>query len=291
MLWWVTIATLYLYYRRRLERPPRPAEEYQVRVENEGEVLKALFTAVLALTSTRYDPVEVFERLDWDTVFFVSSFPVLVHGLERTGVLRTLSQFVYEVSRGSMAWATLLLVSGITSIFLANVAVALTFISPLKALNFPDRRPLWSALVLGTNLGGASIPATSEVFAMAVGALRHEGLRVDMGELSKIGLLTSLVQLAFSALYLLAYFRLSSSRCGKVAEKIVEKFKRVGERYERELVEESLGRPCISLRVEMPEGCKGLEEEFKSLSRDREFMDELRELVKRHLGRRKSGDH
>lgn len=235
MLWWVTIALLYLYYRERLRASPRLLGEYRVRVENKGEVAKAaliltvmialyvsserlgipaeavaLFTAVLALTSTRYDPVEIFERIDWDTVFFVASFLVLVHGLERTGILQALSQLIYEASRGSLAYATLLtlLVSGVTSMFLANVAVALTFVPPLKALNLPDKRPLWSALVLGTNLGGASIPVTSVVFAMAVGALRHEGLRVDMGELSKVGLLTSLAQLAFSALYLLAYFKL-----------------------------------------------------------------------------------
>ena len=79
------------------------------------------------------------------------------------------------------------------------------------------------------------------------------------------------------------------------AERIVDKkFKRLEERYkeERGLVEESLGRPHISLSVEMPEGCEGLEEEFKSLSQDKEFMSELRDLVKKHLerkGREKSG--
>ena len=74
------------------------------------------------------------------------------------------------------------------------------------------------------------------------------------------------------------------------AEKIVDKkFKRFEERFrkEKELIEQSIGRPHISLDVELPKGCEDMEKEFKSLSEDKEFMDELRDLVKKHLDRKR----
>lgn len=75
-------------------------------------------------------------------------------------------------------------------------------------------------------------------------------------------------------------------RAGRLVDR---KFKRYEERYEEErgLIEEHLGRPHMYLRVEMPEGCEGMEEEFANLREDKQFVDDLKDLVKRHLERKR----
>ena len=65
---------------------------------------------------------------------------------------------------------------------------------------------LWSALVLGTNLGGAATPLSGAVCVMAVGALKREGFKMSLGEFAKAGLLTTFTQLCFANLYILIRF-------------------------------------------------------------------------------------
>ena len=67
---------------------------------------------------------------------------------------------------------------------------------------------MWSALVLGTNLGGATTPFSSAACVMAAGALKREGIPLSFAEFTKIGAITSLVQLAFSSIYLMLRFGL-----------------------------------------------------------------------------------
>ncbi len=234
MLWFITVGFLALYYDKKLEATkPRGLAEYKIKVERKGEMLRAGFilflmialyiysdslglpvealaiaVAVIALAVMKYDSTSIFSEIDWDTVFFVIAFLFVIRGVEKTGALNELAQIIFQLSGGEPLLAALLtlFVSGIASVFLANVAVALTFTPAIKALPLAHKEPVWSALVLGTNLGGGTIPVTSIVFAMAIGALKHEEVNIDLGELTKVGAMVTAVQLLFSALYIIVYF-------------------------------------------------------------------------------------
>jgi Na+/H+ antiporter NhaD/arsenite permease-like protein len=67
---------------------------------------------------------------------------------------------------------------------------------------------MWSALILGTNLGGATTPFSGAVTMMAVGALKREGISLSFTEFTKVGLITSFVQLGFASFYLILRFNL-----------------------------------------------------------------------------------
>jgi hypothetical protein len=72
-------------------------------------------------------------------------------------------------------------------------------------------------------------------------------------------------------------------------EELVEKrFKSVEGKYqlERELVSEALGKPCITLHVQLPEGCEEYRELFEELPHDEEFMVELQEFIRQALKKR-----
>ena len=64
------------------------------------------------------------------------------------------------------------------------------------------------ALVLGTNLGGAATPLSGSVCIMAIGALKREGISISFREFTKVGLVTTMLQLSFASLYLIVRFGL-----------------------------------------------------------------------------------
>jgi len=235
-LWAITILTLYLLFKPRLGKKKTlpeysPAESIKdkklfyksmfilllliflfLALENLniGPEGIALGCAILGLTIANLDPAEIFKELDWETVFFITGFMFIVKGLERTQLLNDISTQLFQAAGGNMLNASLmtLMFSGLASTVVSNIAVALTFVPIINAHVAPgvNAAPLWSALVLGTNLGGAATPFSGAVCIMAAGALKREGIPVNFKDFAKAGIVTTIIQLGFSSLYLLVRF-------------------------------------------------------------------------------------
>lgn len=181
-----------------------------------GPEAVALGCAILALVLSNSDPAEIFKGLDWETIFFIAGFMFIVGGIEKAEFLTDVSGWLFQLVGGSPLTATLttLWFTGFASAIVSNVAIALTFtpiITNFFTLNpsLPQfRPPVTSALILGTNLGGATTPLSGSVCIMAVGALKREGISMSFREFTKVGILTSLLQLSFSSIYLIARFGL-----------------------------------------------------------------------------------
>ncbi|HDM89034.1 MAG TPA: hypothetical protein ENG65_03490, partial [Candidatus Bathyarchaeota archaeon] len=94
------------------------------------------------------------------------------------------------------------------STIVSNIAVALTFTPIIRDLGLSDQLPLWSALIFGSNLGGAATPISGVVTVMAIGALKKEGFKVSLAEFTKAGLLTTFTQLLLANIYILVRFGL-----------------------------------------------------------------------------------
>jgi Na+/H+ antiporter NhaD/arsenite permease-like protein len=175
-----------------------------------GAEAVALGCAIIALALSGADPADIFRKLDWETIFFIAGFMFIVGGLESTGLLNDISTQLFQTVGKSPLGASIatLWASGFASGAVSNIAVALTFspiISGVAALN---SAAVWSALVLGTNLGGAMTPLSGAVIMMGIGALKREGISLSFAEFTKVGILTSLVQLGFASLYLIVRFNL-----------------------------------------------------------------------------------
>jgi len=172
----------------------------------------AIGCAILALVLSKLDPAEIFRELDWETVFFIAGFMFIVGGLEKTQMLDNISTWVFQIAGPSPFNSTLIILwfSGIASMMVSNTAIALTFAPMISSHAFSGltSSSVWSALILGTNLGGATTPFSGSVCAMAIGALKREGISVKFGDFAKVGLITTIVQLGFSSLYLTARFGL-----------------------------------------------------------------------------------
>jgi len=236
ILWVLTSITLYLLYKPRLgEKKPPPEYDPWGEIEDRKTVYKAGFIialfltlfllyeqwnvgpeiialacAVIALVVVGVDAGSVFRQIDWETIFFIGSFFIIIGGLEKSGVLKAVSEAVLNVSHGNQFIAALLTLwsSAFLSAFVSNIAVALTYtpiIGMMHGMN-SNMNYLWSALVLGTNLGGAATPVSGAVCILAIGALKEENVNLSFAEFSKAGVLTTIVQLAFATIYLILRF-------------------------------------------------------------------------------------
>jgi len=235
-LWFLTSLTLYFLYKPRLgEKKMPPTYDPWGEIEDRRTVYKAGFIivlflllfllyeqwnvgpeiiaflcAILALLIVDVDAGAVFRQIDWETIFFIGGFFIIIGGLEKAGILRFLSKAVLDVAHGNLFMTALLTLwsSALLSVFVSNIAVALTYtpiIGIMKGLNL-NMNYLWSALVLGTNLGGAATPVSGAVCVLAIGALKEEKVNLSFMEFSKAGALTTIVQLIFATFYLILRF-------------------------------------------------------------------------------------
>ncbi len=177
-----------------------------------GPEAVALGCGILALLISKVDPAEIFKELDWETVFFIAGFMFIVSGLERTQFLSDISVQLFQFAGGSSLIATQMTLwfSGFASVFVSNIAVALTFtpiVSAQAGLGL-NLNAIWSALILGANLGGATTPFSGAVMMMAIGTLKREKISIRFGDFAKIGIITTLIQLGFSSIYLALKFGL-----------------------------------------------------------------------------------
>ncbi len=236
VLWGLTIFALYILFRKRLgEKKELPKYNPWESIEDKklfyrsililvllivlfltlenlgvGAEAVALGCAIVALALSGADPAEIFKKLDWETIFFIAGFMFVIGGLESTGILADISNQLFQAvgqSKLGSAMATLW-ASGLASTTVSNIAIALTFSPIISGVSGLGSPAVWSALVLGTNLGGATTPLSGSVTMMGVGALKREGISLSFAEFTKVGVITSLIQLGFSSLYLIIRFNL-----------------------------------------------------------------------------------
>jgi len=75
----------------------------------------------------------------------------------------------------------------------------------------------------------------------------------------------------------------------KLFDLIFSRKKRSMARYEEDKsrFERIMGKPKITISIELPEGCEALREEFLKLEKDETFQEEVKMLVEKHLKREK----
>ena len=128
----------------------------------------AMFGAALLLDTLRHHPDvhgekvhHAFTEVEWVTIFFFIGLFIVVHGVDATGLLRDLANWLVGVTGGDMTVTALaiLWVSAIASAVVDNIPFVATMIPLIKsmapAFGGPDGlMPLWWSLSLGACLGG-----------------------------------------------------------------------------------------------------------------------------------------
>jgi Na+/H+ antiporter NhaD/arsenite permease-like protein len=154
--------------------------------------LIGVIAAGLTLAFGYRDASHIIKKVDWQTLVFFFGLFICVSGLEQTGALLTLSQFISNVSGGNIivVITIILWVSAFASAIVDNIPFAATMIPVIKGLattGMPLPPLAWS-LALGTDIGGNGTPigASANVVGTAIAA--KEGYPISWGRFLKYAL-------------------------------------------------------------------------------------------------------
>ncbi len=148
--------------------------------------------AALTLAFGYKNAVHTLARVDWRTLLFFFGLFVCVGGLEHTGALKALADFIGRVSGGSfvIVMTIILWVSAFSSAIVDNIPFAATMIPVIRSLGAAGMPlpPLAWALALGTDIGGNGTPIGASANVVGTAIAEKEGYPVSWGRFCKYAL-------------------------------------------------------------------------------------------------------
>ncbi len=168
--------------------------------------------AVATLIAAGNDRMEILKRVDYKTLVFFLGLFMVVGGLEQTGVLEVIAEWIGNASGGNykVMVAIILWVSAVASAFVDNIPFAATMIPVIKSLaaaTGADLSVLAWGLSMGTDIGGSATPigASANVVGTAVAA--KNGYPIGWGRYCKTAApATILVVLISMVIIFVRYF-------------------------------------------------------------------------------------
>lgn len=238
-----TVIYFYFCFRKELSadsKPPFPAAEYPtpknaitdktgflvscliflctvvllITHEQTGLTVAFIGTAAAAATlaaSIKHIP-EIFKKIDWKTLLFFIGLFIVVSGLEKTGILTIIADFISRISRGhvKVMVGIIIWVSAVASAFVDNIPFAATMIPVIQNLSVTQNANLpilaW-ALSMGTDIGGSATPIGASANVVGISAAAKHGCHIGWGEYCKKTVpATLLVLLISTACIFIRYF-------------------------------------------------------------------------------------
>lgn len=187
-----------------------------------GFVLNNFFDKGLAIISlsggifltfiAKRDPKEIFEKVEWDTLFFFIGLFTMIKGIENLGVTQFIGDKIIELSTGKFKIASIsvMWLSALFTSILGNVANSATFSKIIKIMvpafqNIGNTKVFWWALSFGSCLGGSITMIGSATNVVAISAAEKAGCKIDFIKFMKFGAIIAIENLIVATLYL--YFR------------------------------------------------------------------------------------
>lgn len=153
-------------------------------------------------------PTEILRDVEWNTIFFFIGLFIIIGGLEASGGIRLMAEWIIKITDGSQESASMLILwaSGIISGVIDNIPYTATM-SPMiaeiqKTMGAEYTYPLWWCLSLGACLGGnmTIIGAAANVIVSENAA--REGHPITFVRFMKYGVIVVLISLLISTVYI-----------------------------------------------------------------------------------------
>lgn len=160
--------------------------------------------------SERDDIVEnIFDLVDWTTIFFFAGLFALVCGLEHSGVLRILGHHFSKMTDGSIEKATMLIVwvSALVSSAIDNIPFVATMIPLVETMETDmggreAMMPVWWALSLGSCFGGNGSLIAASANVIVAGLSQKEGHPIHFMKFLIWSIPVTIGSVGIAALYL-----------------------------------------------------------------------------------------
>jgi Na+/H+ antiporter NhaD/arsenite permease-like protein len=149
---------------------------------------------------------------EWITLMFFLGLFVLVHGLQKTGVINAMAEALLGATGGDfdLTAVAILWASAILSAFIDNIPFVATMIPLIKAMGpalggDAALLPLWWALSLGACLGGNGTLIGASANLIVAGLAERAGVGFRFVEFLKVAFPLMLISIVLSHVYL--YYR------------------------------------------------------------------------------------
>jgi Na+/H+ antiporter NhaD/arsenite permease-like protein len=146
--------------------------------------------AILTLLATARGALHVIKRVDWRTLLFFVGLFICVGGLEETGVLGMLAQYIGNISGGSLVLVVPLVFwfSAFASAIVDNIPFTATMVPVIANLAQSHGLALptlgWT-LALGADIGGCSTPIGASANIVGIAIAEREGYPITWGRFCK----------------------------------------------------------------------------------------------------------
>jgi len=164
-------------------------------------------------------PADVLVEVEWNTIFFFVGLFIIIGGLEASGGIALMAQWILDVTHGSQTMASMVILwaSGILSGIIDNIPYTATMAPMIASIQSTMAQsvgieaahafvhPMWWSLALGACLGGnmTIIGAAANVIVSENAA--KAGHPISFLKFLKYGIIVTLISLSISTVYI--YFR------------------------------------------------------------------------------------
>lgn len=163
--------------------------------------------ALLTLITAGKDALNLLKKVDYKTVVFFIGLFIVVGGLEETGVLEYIADFIGDISGGNVyvMVAIILWVSAIASAFVDNIPFAATMVPVIQSLSASAGVPIdtlaWT-LSLGTDIGGSATPIGASANVVGTSVAAKNGYPISWGRYCKKLAPATIIVLVISTAYI-----------------------------------------------------------------------------------------
>ena len=156
-------------------------------------------------------PAEVLVEVEWNTIFFFVGLFIIIGGLEQSGGIALMADWLLKVTQGSQEATSMIILwaSGILSGIIDNIPYTATM-APMIAtieqtMGHAYAHPLWWSLALGACLGGNMTIIGAAANVIVSENANKAGYPISFMHFLKYGVLVTMISLGLSTVYI--YFR------------------------------------------------------------------------------------
>lgn len=129
---------------------------------------------------------EMLKKVDYKTLLFFVGLFIVVNGLEVTGVLQMIADFIKNISGGNLfvMVGIILWISAIASAFVDNIPFSATMVPIIQSLA-PEATLLQTlawGLSVGTDIGGSATPIGASANVVGISVANKHGYKIGWGK-------------------------------------------------------------------------------------------------------------
>ena len=164
-------------------------------------------SAIATLLAAGKHSTTLLRKVDYKTLLFFVGLFVVVGGLEQTGILELIADFIGKVSGGNtmIMVAIVIWISAVASAFVDNIPFAATMIPVIRSLSITtgaDLAVLAWALSMGTDIGGSATPIGASANVVGTSVAAREGYVIGWGKYCRRSIPATIIVLIISTIFI-----------------------------------------------------------------------------------------